>query len=237
MWFAYRSAHRRCPESVTRPDLMPLAEAERREFADLLYGLSADEWDAPTLCEGWTVRDVVAHVYSFEDLRPRQVLALALRGRMNLDRINDLALAPFRRDTPEQLLGRVRARPTPRGLTAGFGGGIALTDGMIHQQDIRRPLGRPRSIPAERIRATLEIAVASPTLGTRKLLRELQLVADDIDWNHGRGWVIRGPAEAVLMAAAGRVEALAECTGPGVPRLRRRLADRRRSKVPGRISP
>lgn len=222
---------------MERPDLVPLAEDERREFAELLDGLSLREWEAPTLCEGWTVRDVVAHVFSFEDLRPRQLAALVVRGRLNPDRINDLAKEPFRRDTPEQLLGRVRARVTPRGLTAGFKGGIGLTDAMIHQQDIRRSLRRPRSIPPERIRAALDIAVVSPTLGTRKLLRELQLVADDLDWSHGRGWVVRGPAEAVLMAAAGRAEALAECTGPGVPRLRLRLADRGRSGRPGRINP
>lgn len=211
---------------MRRPDLIPLAQAERRDFAELLGELTVDEWEAPTLCADWTVRDVVAHAFSFEDLRPRQVAALVVRGRLNVDQINKLALDPFRRDTPEQLLGRVRAHLTPRGLTTGFRGGIALTDGLIHQQDIRRPLGRPRTIPAERIRPVLDFAVGSPTLGARKLLRDLQLVADDLDWGRGRGWVLRGPGEALLMAIAGRAEALKECAGPGVPRLRMRLLAR-----------
>ena len=124
------------------------------------------------------------------------------------------------------MLARAHAHLTPRGLTSGFRGGIALTDGMIHQQDIRRPLGHSRSIPTERIGPVLDFAARSPTLGARKLLRDLQLVADDIDWTHGRGWVLRGPAEAVLMAIAGRADALTDCTGPGVPRLRMRLRER-----------
>lgn len=210
-----------------RPDLIPLAEAERRDLVELLTSLSAAEWAAPSLCAGWSVRDVAVHVFSFDDLRPRQLAGLAARARLRPDRMNALALEPFRRDTTDQLLGRVRSRVVPRGLPAGLRGGIALTDAMIHNQDIRRPLGRPRSIPAERILPTLDIAVSAPTLGARRRIRELQLVADDVDWSHGRGWVLRGPAEAVLLAIAGRSDALADCTGPGVPRLRRRLAGSR----------
>lgn len=95
---------------------------------------------------------------------------------------------------------------------------------MIHSQDIRRPLRRPRRIPEERIRPALDITVTAPTLGSRRRLRDLQLVADDLDWTYGRGWVVRGPAESLLMLAAGRATALAECRGPGVPRLRARMA-------------
>ncbi len=209
---------------MSRPDLVPFAEAERSDLADLLTELEPEEWAADTLCVGWTVRDVVAHVFSYDDLRLRTVAALAVRARLRGVQANDLALEPFRDDTTEQLLERVRARLTPRGLPAAFRGGIALADGMIHSQDIRRPLRRPRRIPEERIRPALDITVTAPTLGSRRRLRDLQLVADDLDWTYGRGWVVRGPAESLLMLAAGRATALAECRGPGVPRLRARMA-------------
>lgn len=66
------------------------------------------------------------------------------------------------------------------GTTAGLGGGIALTDGMIHQQDVRRPLGLSREIPAERLRPALDIATTAPTLPARRNVRGLRLVAADL---------------------------------------------------------
>ena len=36
--------------------------AERRALAAMLAGLSAEQWDAPSLCDGWAVRHVVAHL-------------------------------------------------------------------------------------------------------------------------------------------------------------------------------
>ena len=212
---------------MSRPDLAALAEAERLELADLLGELEPQEWDAPTLCDRWSVREVVAHVFSYDDLRPHQLGGLFVRGRLDIARVNELAMQPWSRDSPAQLISRARTHLRPRGLPAAMKGGIALTDAVIHQQDIRRPLGRPRSIPAERIVPALNIAVTSPVLGTRRMIRDLQLSADDVDWRHGRGWVLRGPAEAVLMAVAGRADALPDCTGPGVPRLRTRLAGSR----------
>lgn len=211
---------------MTRPDLTPLAEAERRDLADLLTDLEPEEWEAPTLCTRWRVKDVVAHVFSYDDLRPGQVSALLLRARLNLNRVNELALEPFRHITTEQLLDRARTHQIPRGLLARLRGGLALADALIHTQDIRRSLGRPRDVPPERLVPALAMARRSPFLPARKSGRDLQFIANDLDWTAGRGWVLRGPGEALLMAMAGRSVALTECTGPGVPRLRARLRDR-----------
>ena len=56
--------------------------------------------------------------------------------------------------------------PLPRtaGFAAGFNGGIALVDAMIHHQDIRRPLKLPRVIPPERLKAALDFAKTAPTI-------------------------------------------------------------------------
>ena len=87
------------------------------------------------------------------------------------------------------------------------------------QQDIRRPIGRPRPIPAERITAVLDFAKTAPPLKSRKRLRGLTLTATDLEWSTGNGPEVRGPAEALLIALAGRRGVTAELSGPGVATL------------------
>jgi uncharacterized protein (TIGR03083 family) len=107
---------------------------------------------------------------------------------------------------------------------AGPGGAIALTDGLIHHQDIRRPLGLLREVPEERVVPTLRTALFAPTLRGVVRVRDVRLVATDVDWAFGRGPEVRGTAEALLMAVAGRRTAADELTGSGRERLARRLA-------------
>lgn len=106
-----------------------------------------------------------------------------------------------------------------------MGGAIALTDGLIHQQDIRRPLGLPRTIPAERLVPALRTALFGPTLLGVIRVRDVRLVAADIDWTFGRGPEVRGTGEAILMAVAGRPDAVADLAGPGQARLIARVSD------------
>lgn len=146
-------------------DAMGLARDERADLADFLATLSPDQWDAPSLCAGWRVRDVVAHMFSYEGLGPIGLVGRFLRGGVLPDRVNAAGVAALADHTPEQLLALVRHHQQPRGLTAGFGGRIALTDGVIHHQDIRRPLGLPRTIPAERMRTVLDFARTAPPSG------------------------------------------------------------------------
>ena len=121
------------------------------------------------------------------------------------------------------MLALVRSHLRPRGLTAGFGGRIALTDGTIHHQDIRRPLGLPRDVPADRLRCALDFARNAPTIRAKKRIRGLTLTATDLDWSTGSGPVVEGPAESLLMALAGRRGIVEELSGPGRPTLAERI--------------
>ena len=104
-----------------------------------------------------------------------------------------------------------------------FGARIALTDGTIHQQDIRRPLGVPRAIPGDRLREVLDYAMVAPPVGASSRIRGLRLVATDVEWSRGSGPEVTGPGESLLMAAAGRAEAVDELDGPGLPTLAARV--------------
>ncbi|WP_216215418.1 maleylpyruvate isomerase family mycothiol-dependent enzyme [Amycolatopsis aidingensis] len=203
-------------------EVLALAADERADFADFLETLTPSQWQAPSLCADWTVRDVVAHVISYDELSWWETTKRFARGRFVPGRINQLGVAEYARE-PRELIALLRAHQRPSGLPAGFGGMIALVDGMIHHQDIRRPLGLPRDIPRDRLRTTLRLALLAPPIRAFVRARGLTLVATDLDWSRGSGPEVRGPAEALLMAIAGRAGALDELSGPGLPLLAARV--------------
>jgi uncharacterized protein (TIGR03083 family) len=194
---------------------MEMACDERREFVDLLSQLSLGQWDHASLCERWRVRDVVAHVVSYDELKPWAVVRRMARAGFIPNRANAIGVAEYTNRTPGQLTELMRACIPPRGLTAGFGGMIALVDGMVHQQDIRRPLGIPRNIPAPRLRTVLDYALTVPAVRGAWRTRRVRLIATDMDWTHGSGPEATGGAEALLMVMAGRRAALDQLSGPG----------------------
>lgn len=200
-----------------------LAAAERRDLADYLDTLTPDEWERPSLCQGWSVRDVAGHITSYEMLSWPQLLALFARSGFSLNRANQARLEEARRQPAGELTARLRRHAVPRGVTAMFGGAVALTDGVVHQQDIRRALGHPRRVPPERLTAALNFAPLARALPAPANLRGIRAVATDLDWSHGTGPEVRGPGEALLVALAGRPEALADLEGPGLATLRARL--------------
>ncbi|OJZ73739.1 DinB family protein [Mycobacterium paraffinicum] len=201
--------------------LMSMARDERADLAEFLATLTPQQWEAPSLCSRWTVKDVVAHTISYEELGP---LGLARRFAKGwVVRANQVGVDEFADLSPEQLLDFLRAHLEPRGLTAGFGGMIALLDGTIHHQDIRRALNRPRVVPADRLERVLELAPGNPRLGAGRRIRGLRLRATDVDWEHGHGPEVTGPGEALLMAMSGRPAALADLDGPGLNALAARL--------------
>ncbi len=198
---------------------MQMARDEREELAVLLEGLTPEQWDSPTLCDLWRVRDVAVHTVSYDELDPAALVGRFLKGRLSVDRINALGVAEFADRAPEEIAAFVRGHLEPRGLATGFGGMIAVADGMIHQQDIRRVVGISRTIDPERLRAVLDFARYAPLIRGAWRARGVRLVATDLNWAHGRGPEVRGTGEALLMAIAGRRAALSDLEGPGKAKL------------------
>ncbi len=203
--------------------LMSMARDERADLAAFLATLTPQQWDTPSLCFGWTVKDVVAHVISYEELGTIGLLERFAKGW--IVRANQVGVEEFAALSPQQLLEFLRNHLTPKGLTAGFGGMIALVDGTVHHQDIRRSLHQPRAIPTDRLTRVLGLVPGNPRLGAGRRIRGLRLRATDVDWAHGRGPEVTGPGEALLMAMTGRPAALADLAGPGRATLAARLAE------------
>jgi uncharacterized protein (TIGR03083 family) len=204
-------------------EVMQRARAEREEFAELLEHLTPQQWESPTLCERWRVRDVVAHVIGYDPLSRGQLARRMVKGLRTRGGANAVVVAEYANCSPDELTALMRLHAVPQGITAGFGGKVALTDGMIHQQDIRRPLGIPRSIPAESLCLALDFTTWAPRLLGAVRARGVRLVATDLDWAYGRGPEVRGSGEALLMAMAGRRVALEDLDGAGKDKLAQRF--------------
>jgi uncharacterized protein (TIGR03083 family) len=199
--------------SAGEESLMDMAYDERADLAGFLDTLTPQEWQAQSLCDRWTVKDVVAHIVSYDELTPLGLVKRFAKGRVV--RANDVGVKEFAPLSPQELLEFLGRHLHPKGLTAGFGGMIALVDGTVHHQDIRRALGHPRAVPVDRLERILPLVPGNPRLGAGRRIRGLRLTATDVAWEHGDGPEVSGTGEALLMAMTGRPEAVKELTGPG----------------------
>jgi len=207
--------------SVDEKSLMDMAYEERTDLAAFLKTLRTEEWNAASLCDRWTVKDVVAHVVSYEELNVVGLMKRFAKGW--IVRANEVGVKEFGALSPDDLTEFLDRHLHPRGLTAGFGGMIGLVDGTVHHQDIRRALGHSRTVPVDRLERILPLVPGNPRLGAGRRIRGLHLRATDVAWEHGSGPEVTGSGEALLMAMTGRGVAIDELAGPGTATLAARM--------------
>jgi uncharacterized protein (TIGR03083 family) len=200
--------------------LIDMAYDERADLSAFLRTLTPEEWQARSLCDRWTVKDVVAHIVSYEELSPIGLFMRFAKGRVV--HANEVGVREFASMSPRELMDFLDGHLRPRGLTAGFGGMIGLVDGTVHHQDIRRALGHPRTVPPDRLERILPLAPGNPRLGAGRRIRGLRLTATDVAWEHGDGPEVSGTGEALLMAMTGRPQAVGELSGSGQTTLAQR---------------
>ncbi|MBC7305091.1 MAG: maleylpyruvate isomerase family mycothiol-dependent enzyme [Nocardia sp.] len=190
---------------------------ERAELVALLRGLSEQAWQTPSLCAGWRVRDVVGHLLQ-DTLGPLSYAGVVLKSRGSVSRTNNAIAQSFSALSTEQLVDKLEHES---GRLSKLSPRLMLSDLVVHHQDIRRPLGRPRTIPADRLTAVL--SYPDPFAFPRRFTKGLSFTATDVAWTSGEGPQVRGPGEAIALAVVGRSVALDDLTGDGLPELRRRL--------------
>ena len=202
---------------------------ELRSISELLHELSDEQWDTPSLCEGWRVRDVVSHMcLGYTTPMPKMLGMVARRG-FSVPKASKLgSIAYGSAHTPKEILGvidDVHRNDIRKGIAKVIKPTEALVDHLIHHQDIRRPLGLPRPMPTDRLVAALDVIPGlAGFVGAKKRVAGLRLLATDVGWSHGEGPEVSGAGEAILLVASGRPVALDELSGPGVETLGRRLA-------------
>jgi uncharacterized protein (TIGR03083 family) len=207
-------------------------DAQRTDLANLLSDLSDEEWRQPSLCTGWTVRDVTAHL-TLQEIGLRDVIGMLGMWRGSMDRT--IQYAACRRAealSTEQLIAEIRRTVGSRRHNLGVTYLETLIDILVHGQDIAIPLGRQQAMPP-----TAAAIATSRVLSMRwppppPLVRKLagfRLSATDIQWSFGDGPEVHGPIAALLLVCCGRTVALPQLSGEGAADLTARFA-----AIPGR---
>jgi uncharacterized protein (TIGR03083 family) len=209
---------------MTTENIWPLVHAERRTLGADLTGLAPERWQTPSLCSGWTVHDVLAHMVATARLTPATFLVRLAAAGFSMSRFTDTQLAAQRVGGPDDTLAAFRAvetsRSAPPGPTLSWLGEV-----LVHAEDIRRPLGLGirHDYPLTAVTAVTEFYAGSNVLiGGKRRVAGVTLTATDTDWSHGSGPVVEGPALALMLATTGRTAALADLRGPGLETLRSR---------------
>jgi uncharacterized protein (TIGR03083 family) len=202
-------------------DVWSLVHAERAALIDDLERLDTGSWDVPSLCPGWTVHDVVAHlVDTARTTRLGFVVGLARAG-FDFDRQNARGVERERGSSPQETLERLR-RVASRTSTPPAPLDTRLVEEVVHGEDIRRPLGLTRSYPDEAVVRALRLQARTPASfgGAKELVARVRLTATDADVSIGNGRELSGTGLSLLLAVSGRQVAVDDLAGPGVEALR-----------------
>src|SRR5690349_14197297 len=113
----------------------------------LVSRLTDDQWTVPSLCPGWSVRDVVVHLaYHTHRSGLKETLP-------NLDKTTAMMVEREDASSRDGLLRWLSSPPAPTERKSRG----TLAELVIHQQDIRRPLGLPRDYPEDALRSSLDL--------------------------------------------------------------------------------
>jgi uncharacterized protein (TIGR03083 family) len=203
---------------------------QRARTAAVLEGLTPEQWEHPSLCEGWTVRQVAAHL-TMQQQRVRDALGFLVRHPRML---RSLPLNTFIHDTgvvqaqalsTEQIVAGIRAGIGSRRHNPGLTPLETLTDILVHSQDIAIPLGvdLPMLPSLSALAATRRWDTRNTWLASvnRRLpWADYRLTATDTRWSRGQGPEVTGPIGAILLLITGRPVALDHLTGEGADALR-----------------
>lgn len=180
-------------------------QTERERLAGLFSDLSPEQWGTPSLCEGWRVREVVAHITMPFRTKPLGVMVGMVRAGFSFSRYADRdARSTAQEKSPAELVDLLRRNIDNPWQPPGGGGAGALSHDVIHGLDATEPLGLPAP-PADRI------ALVLASTGPRQLryfgvdLEGQRLTAADANVSVGEGVsVVPMTAKEILLVVTGR---------------------------------
>jgi uncharacterized protein (TIGR03083 family) len=197
---------------------------ERRSIATLIDGLNPDQLSTASLCAGWDVKTVAAHLVSDFADGFWGFMASGIRHG-GIDRGIDALARRRARASAAEIAETLRSR-ADHGLSPPVTGPLSgLTDVLVHGADMRIPLGLPHRPDPEHVARVLDFLTSPTQLGffPHARLRGIALHDEDTGRTWGDGESIRGSGVAVMLAVCGRTVAFDRLVGPGVPTLQSRL--------------
>lgn len=210
--------------SETRQSVETRVETERARLLRVLEGLDDQQWSVPSLCAGWSVRDLAVHLLMPYEVTVPRFLVMMLRAKFDFDRAADRWATSDRR-SPSEVLAGLRDTRHRRFSVPGAPVEAPLSHLVIHAQDVYRPLGVPSPTDPENAGVVLGQLVSPRARGLvpRGILEGVAYSATDTEWSFGDGPLVSGPAVSLMMTLSGRTAALSDLTGEGVASLRTRL--------------
>jgi uncharacterized protein (TIGR03083 family) len=188
----------------TDADLQTAVAAQFRTLADLLDSATEAQWDTPSLCAGWRVREVIAHMTMAARYTEEEFMAELRQRDFDFDRLsNEIASRDAELPTSELVAGlrsEVMQHWTPPG--GGYHG--ALNHVVIHGLDVTVPLQVPRTSPDDTMRVVLDDLTAGGVHEHFGTHIDGCLEATDLDWSYGSGRALRGTAEDIALVLCGR---------------------------------
>ena len=217
------------PDRLDRDRVWAAIDAHRRRVADLLDQLSDAEWQHPSLCAGWSVRDVAAHL-TLQQMRLGDAVGMMLRAPGSIAHMIDHA-ARRRAATlsTTEITARIRGMVGSRRHNVGTTPLEALIDALVHSQDIAIPLGRRLDLPVDAAATAARRAWSMrwpPPSPATTVMKAFRVTATDTTWSAGDGPEVRGPIAAILLVSLGRPAGLPQLAGPGAAELAARLQPR-----------
>ncbi len=201
--------------------------AGRIRFADLVSQLDARQLSTETLCAGWDVHLMTAHLLLPFEVSFTRFALTALRHRGDTARTVDAVTRRIARRPLAELLAELREHAHTDVSPRRVGPEGQLVETAVHLRDVARPLGLDADVPLEHWRAVLDYLVSpgvAPAVLPGGRLEGLVLRPTDLRWTHGQGAELVGTSEAIAMAVTGRRAALCDLDGPGAVLLDRRLS-------------
>jgi len=193
------------PSTTSGAHLQPAVAAEFASLAGLLAVASDAQWDTPSLCAGWRVREVVAHMTMAARYSEEEFMTELRRCELDFTRLSNEVATRDASLPVDDLIASLRSGVMQRWTPPGGGYHGALNHVVIHGLDVTVPLGSPRRSPDEVIRVVLDDLTAGGGHAHFGIVidgRHLQ--ASDLEWSHGSGPVLRGAAEDLALALCGR---------------------------------
>ncbi|WP_460816661.1 maleylpyruvate isomerase family mycothiol-dependent enzyme [Nocardioides korecus] len=196
-------------------------EQERLALADLLDTLLPRQWEAQSLCGGWTVADVVTHLAGLLTGGAAAVARAAVRARGDLHAANRATVAAGAGRHRAELVEDLRTHAASHVHPPGMGSRAPLAEVMLHRLDIAVPLGLTVDRPDEPWAPVLDF-LTSPQARLGFVPRgrpRVSLGATDLSWASGDAPDVVGPAASLALVLSGRPTGLTCLAGPGLPTL------------------
>ena len=211
-------------------EVWAVIDLQRGRTADLLEQLSDEEWRQPSLCEGWTVRDVAAHL-TLQQIGLGTGMVLAITHPTGLGSVNRMIniSARSRAKRPvDQLIAQIRATIGSRRHNIGLTNLETLTDILVHGQDIAIPLRRDLEMPTAAAAVVATRVWAQRGSRNARVFHDVpiggfRITATDVLWSVGDGPDIQGPIATILLLLTGRTAALPRLSGAGADSLRSQM--------------